>query len=151
MSQIQTYEQIMGELLLVIKKSSPRDDIPVSAAVVNSQNKIVAIEINKNIELSDPSAHAELLAIKSASKKLNTSRLDDFILISTLEPCLMCTGVIIQSRINKVIFGAFEPKTGFIVSLFPTIKEFKPDIEVISGVLESECSKILTEWFSKKR
>jgi tRNA(adenine34) deaminase len=151
MSQIQTYEQIMSELLLVIKKSSPRDEIPVSAAVVNSQNKIVAIEINKNIELSDPSAHAELLAIKSASKKLNTSRLDDFILISTLEPCLMCTGVIIQSRINKVIFGAFEPKTGFIVSLFPTIKEFKPDIEVISGVLESECSKILTEWFSKKR
>jgi tRNA(adenine34) deaminase len=151
MSQIQTYEQIMGELLLVIKKSSPRDDIPVSAAVVNSQNKIVAIEINKNIELSDPSAHAELLAIKSASKKLNTARLDDYILISTLEPCLMCTGVIIQSRINKVIFGAFEPKTGFIVSLFPTIKEFKPDIEVISGVLESECSKILTEWFSKKR
>lgn len=151
MKQIPTYEQIMSKLILEITKSSSSEDIPVSAAVLNYQNEIIALEKNRNIELNDPSAHAELLAIKAASKKLNTSRLDDFTLISTLEPCLMCSGVIIQSRINKVIFGAFESKTGFIVSLFPTIKEFKPNIEVIGGVLESECSKVMSEWFSKKR
>ena len=151
MQQIPIYEQIMNRLLVEIEKPTSKDEIPVSAAVLDSQNQIIALEINRNIELSDPSAHAELLAIKSAAKKLETARLDEFALISTLEPCFMCSGVIIQSRINKVIFGAFEPKTGFIVSLFPTIKEFKPNIEVISGVLESECSKIMSEWFSKKR
>jgi tRNA(adenine34) deaminase len=141
----------MQNLLFEIEGSKPTQDIPVASAILNSDDEIITLQFNKNIELNDPTAHSELLAIRTASKVLKISRLDDFSLISTLEPCLMCSGAIIQSRINKVIFGAFEPKTGFVSSLFPTIKEFTPKIEVIGGVLETECSKVMTKWFSEKR
>ena len=123
----------------------------MSAAIIDKNLEIVSKSINLITTDLDPTAHAEIVAIRQAAKKLQNNRLDSYSLISTLEPCLMCSGAISQARINKVIFGAYEPKTGFVSSLFPTIKEFQPKLEVLSGVLEDKCSKILTNWFSLKR
>ena len=128
-----------------------KSEIPVAAAIIDENLEIVSKSINQITTDLDPTAHAEIVAIRQAAKKLQNNRLDSYSLISTLEPCLMCSGAISQARINKVIFGAYEPKTGFVSSLFPTIKEFQPKLEVLGGVLEDKCSKILTNWFSLKR
>ncbi len=145
------YEEIMQHLIDYLMCLSSTSEIPVAAAIIDENLEIVSKSINLITTALDPTAHAEIVAIRQAAKKLENHRLDSFSLISTLEPCLMCSGAISQSRINKVIFGAYEPKTGFISSLFPTIKEFQPELEVLGGVLEDKCSNILINWFSSKR
>ena len=145
------YEEIMQHLIDYLTNLPSKSEIPVAAAIIDENLEIVSKSINLIITDLDPTAHAEIVAIRQAAKKLQKNRLDSYSLISTLEPCLMCSGAISQARINKVIFGAYEPKTGFVSSLFPTIKEFQPKLEVLGGVLEDKCSKILTNWFSLKR
>ena len=138
------YETLMRDLLLKVDNSSENPDIPVAAALLNSENQMVSITTNSNIIKNDPTAHAEINSLRDACQTLKTSRLDGLSLIVTLEPCLMCAGAIIQSRINRVIFGAFEPKTGFMSSLHPTIKEYVPHIEIIGGILETKCSRVMS-------
>ena len=145
------YEEIMQHLIDYLTNLPSKSEIPVAAAIIDKNLEIVSKSINLITTDLDPTAHAEIVAIRQAAKKLQNNRLDSYSLISTLEPCLMCSGAISQARINKVIFGAYEPKTGFVSSLFPTIKEFQPKLEVLGGVLEDKCSKILTNWFSLKR
>lgn len=145
------YEEIMQHLIDYLTNLPSKSEIPVAAAIIDENLEIVSQSINLMATDLDPTAHAEIVAIRQAAKKLQNNRLDSYSLISTLEPCLMCAGAISQARINKVIFGAYEPKTGFVSSLFPTIKEFQPKLEVLGGVLEDKCSKILTNWFSLKR
>lgn len=145
------YETLMQDLLLKVNFLPENCDIPVVAAILNSENQLVAINTNLNIVENDSTAHAEVNVIRDVCQKLKTSRLDGFSLIVTLEPCLMCAGAIIQSKINRVIFGAFEPKTGFMSSRYPTIKEYVPQIEIIGGILETECSSVMTNWFRNKR
>jgi tRNA(adenine34) deaminase len=145
------YEEIMQHLIDYLMNLPSKSEIPVAAAIIDENLEIVSKSINLITTDLDPTAHAEIVAIRQAAKKLQNNRLDSYSLISTLEPCLMCAGAISQARINKVIFGAYEPKTGFVSSLFPTIKEFQPKLEVLGGVLEDKCSKILTNWFSLKR
>ena len=145
------YEENMQHLIDYLMNHPSKSEIPVAAAIIDKNLEIVSKSINLITTDLDPTAHAEIVAIRQAAKKLQNNRLDSYSLISTLEPCLMCSGAISQARINKVIFGAYEPKTGFVSSLFPTIKEFQPKLEVLGGVLEDKCSKILTNWFSLKR
>ena len=145
------YEEIMQQLIDYLLNHPSKSEIPVAAAIIDKNLEIVSKSINLITTDLDPTAHAEIVAIRQAAKKIQNNRLDTYSLISTLEPCLMCAGAMSQARINKVIFGAYEPKTGFVSSLFPTIKEFQPKLEVLGGVLEDKCSKILTNWFSLKR
>ena len=145
------YESLMQELLSKVNYKPVNCDIPVAAAILNSENQLVALKTNLNIKEYDSTAHAEINAIREVCQKIRTSRLDGFSLIVTLEPCLMCAGAIVQSKINKVVFGAFAPKTGFMSSLYPTIKEYVPQIEIVGGILESECSSVMTDWFNNKR
>ena len=149
MKPAKRYSDLMSELLKELAEMSASVDVPVGALVLDKNLEVAAKSFNNRVEKNDPTAHAEIEAIRIAGQKLNNWRLDDCTLIVTLEPCQMCSGAILQSRISRVIFGAFEPKTGFLVS--KNSQSENSNIEIISGVMEEESSKILSNWFQEKR
>ena len=149
MKPAKQYSDLMSELLEELVEMSNSVDVPVGALVLDKNLEVIAKSFNNRVEKNDPTAHAEIEAIRMAGQKLNNWRLDDCTLIVTLEPCQMCSGAILQSRISCVVFGAFEPKTGFLVS--KNSQSENSNIEIISGVMEEESSKILSNWFRDKR
>ena len=149
MKPAKRYSELMSELLKELAEMSNSVDVPVGAFVLDKKLEIIAKSLNNRVQKNDPTAHAEIEAIRIAGQKLNNWRLDDCTLIVTLEPCQMCSGAILQSRISRVVFGAFEPKTGFLVSR--NSHSENKNIEIISGVMEEESSKILSNWFQEKR
>ena len=149
MKPAKQYADLMSELLEELAEMSNSVDVPVGALVLDKNLEVIAKSFNKRVETNDPTAHAEIEAIRIAGQKLNYWRLDDCTLLVTLEPCQMCSGAILQSRISRVVFGAFEPKMGFLVS--KNSRTEKTNIEIISGVMAEESSKILSNWFQEKR
>ena len=149
MKPAKRYSELMRELLKELAEMSNSVDVPVGAFVLDKNLEVIAKSFNNRVQKNDPTAHAEIEAIRIAGQTLNNWRLDDCTLIVTLEPCQMCSGAILQSRISRVVFGAFEPKTGFLVS--KNAHSENPNIEIISGVMEEESSKILSTWFLNKR
>lgn len=128
-------------------------DVPVGAVMLDKTGTIIAIGNNQRELLRDPLGHAELVTIKSAARSLGRWRLDDCTLVVTLEPCAMCAGAIVQSRIPKVVFGAWDEKAGAGGSVWDLMRDPRAlsKVEVISGVLQDECSALLTEFFSAQR
>jgi tRNA(adenine34) deaminase len=149
MKPAKRYSDLMSALLKELAEMSNSVDVPVGALVLDENLEVIAKSFNNRVEKNDPTAHAEIEAIRIAGQKLNNWRLDDCTLVVTLEPCQMCSGAILQSRISRVVFGAFEPKTGFLVS--KNSHSENTNIEIISGVMEEEISKILSNWFQDKR
>jgi tRNA(adenine34) deaminase len=145
-------EELMREALIVAKSALSTGDVPVGAIVVNKDGVIVGKGFNEREANNDPTAHAEVVAIRSAASRLQNSRLDGCTLIVTLEPCAMCAGAIAQSRISKLIFGAWDEKAGAVGSVWDVLRDprsiFK--VEVTSGVLEDECAGLLKDFFSDK-
>ena len=129
------------------------DDIPVGALILGEDMNIISTGHNQRELLKDSTAHAEILALKSASKSLGSWRLDKCTLVVTLEPCAMCAGAILQSRIERVVFGAWDPKAGACGSVWDLLRDGRSlhKVEVISGVMKSECSQLLEDFFSNKR
>ncbi len=142
----------MREALVVAKSALSTGDVPVGAIVINKDGVIVGKGFNEREANNDPTAHAEVVAIRNAAARLQNSRLDGCTLIVTLEPCAMCAGAIAQSRISKLIFGAWDEKAGAVGSVWDVLRDprsiFK--VEVTSGVLEDECAGLLKEFFSDK-
>ena len=133
------------------EKSSKKGEVPVGAVVV-SENKVLSRAHNEVIEKNDPTAHAEIMAIRKACLKRKNYRLSDCDLYVTLEPCPMCLGAAVNSRIKRLIFGAYDPKGGAVESVmkFPFDRmNHKPKIK--GGVLAEECGKILKDFFKEKR
>ena len=128
-------------------------DIPVGAVIIDANGNIISTGHNQRELIKDSTAHAELIAIKSANKSLSSWRLEDLILVVTLEPCLMCAGAILQSRINRVVFGAWDKKAGACGSVWDVLRDGRSlhKVEVIGGVLENECATLLSNFFSQKR
>jgi tRNA(adenine34) deaminase len=141
----------MNSLLLEMDTFNSKQDVPVLALILDKDLNIVSKGENKRLQLNDPVAHAEIQALQQAGQVLNNWRLDECTLLSTLEPCQMCAGAILQSRIKRVVFGAFEPKSGSIASISDWFREQNPQVEIISGVLEKEISEKLSKWFSDQR
>jgi len=145
-------EELMREALVVAKSALSTGDVPVGAIVINKDGVIVGKGFNEREANNDPTAHAEVVAIRNAAARLQNSRLDGCTLIVTLEPCAMCPGAIAQSRISKLIFGAWDEKAGAVGSVWDVLRDprsiFK--VEVTSGVLEDECAGLLKEFFSDK-
>ena len=143
----------MQQAIAIAQKVKSSGDVPVGALIVNEAGEIVSLGKNEREKDNDPTAHAEILAIRKASEKLGSWRLDDLTLIVTLEPCVMCAGAILQSRIKRLVFGAFDQKAGAVGSLFDVIRDVRAlsKVEVVSGVLEKECAKLLTDFFATKR
>ena len=143
----------MREALLVAKSALSTGDVPVGAIVVNKDGVIVGKGFNEREANNDPTAHAEVVAIRNAAARLQNSRLDGCTLIVTLEPCAMCAGAIAQSRISKLVFGAWDEKAGAAGSMWDLLRDPRAlhKVEVISDVLKDECAALLKEFFSEQR
>ena len=147
------YKFLMQQAILLAKETAIKGDVPVGALVVDESGNVVGQGANLREQDNDPTAHAEIVAIRSAAKKLGNYRLDDLTMVVTLEPCGMCAGAIAQSRIKKLVFGSFDEKYGAVGSVWDLLRDsraiYKP--EVLSGVLENECAKLLSDFFTTKR
>jgi tRNA(adenine34) deaminase len=143
----------MQQAIAIANEVKSSDDVPVGALIVNDAGEILSSGKNEREKDNDPTAHAEIVAIRGASEKLGSWRLDDLTLIVTLEPCVMCAGAILQSRIKRLVFGAFDQKAGAVGSSLDVIRDVRAlsKVEVVSGVLEDECAKLLTDFFATKR
>lgn len=141
----------MRQALAEAKKSAVEGEIPIGAVVV-AGNRILSRAHNQTIGESDPSAHAEIRAIRKACQKRGNHRIPDCDLYVTLEPCPMCLGAVVQARVGRLIYGATDPKGGAVLSVmrFPFRKlNHRPGVN--AGLLNEECSKILKEFFKKRR
>lgn len=140
----QDNQYYMNIALKEARKAEHFNEVPIGCVVVKN-GKIISKAYNRKTLDNVATYHAEILAIEQACKRLKTWYLDDCILYTTVEPCLMCTGAIVQARISKVVYGTKNDAFGYLSK----IKSLK--IEVIEGILQEECRKILTEFFKQKR
>jgi tRNA(adenine34) deaminase len=143
----------MQQAIAIAQEVKFSGDVPVGALIVNEAGEILSSGKNEREKDNDPTAHAEILAIKRAGEKIDSWRLDDLTLVVTLEPCVMCAGAILQSRLKRLVFGAFDQKAGAVGSSLDVIRDVRAlsKVEVVSGVLEKECAKLLTDFFATKR
>jgi len=142
----------MLEALKEAKKAYAKDEVPVGAVVV-ADGKIIARAYNQTIQLNDPTAHAEIIALRKAAKKIGNYRLNDCQMYVTIEPCPMCAGALIWARVNELIYGVTDPKSGAcgsVVNLFSD-KKFNHQVKITSGILEEDCKKIVRKFFNEKR
>ena len=147
------YELLMRQALALATKAAATDEVPVGALVINPNGLVVGVGNNLRETENDPTAHAEIVALRQASLLRESWRLDDHTLVVTLEPCAMCAGAIAQSRIKTLVFGAWDEKAGAVGSVWDILRDPRTphQVEVISGVLEVECATILQEFFKAKR
>ncbi|MEU3766987.1 nucleoside deaminase [Amycolatopsis keratiniphila] len=130
------------------------EDVPIGAVVLSPDGTPLASARNAREELGDPTAHAEILALRAASKIYGDGwRLEGCTLAVTLEPCTMCAGALVMARVAKVVFGAWEPKTGAVGSLWDVVRDRRLShrAEVVGGVLEAECAALLEDFFHGQR
>ncbi len=146
------FEQAMEVALQEAQASLEHGDVPIGAVVYMSGQPIAKRHNEKELT-NDPTAHAELLAIRDAARITGSWRLDGAWVVSTLEPCPMCAGALLASRVNLLVFGAFDPKAGACGSLYNLCVDprLNHELEVVSGVLVDRCSSLLTEFFQARR
>lgn len=145
-------EMYMNLAIKEAQKAADMGEIPIGAILV-MHNKVIAQAHNMREQWRDATAHAEIIVIQDACKKLNRWRLEEATLYVTLEPCPMCAGAIVNSRINKVVYGCADSKGGGVESIFNILsnKNLNHVAEVVRGVCEEECAQILKEFFKKRR
>ena len=145
-------EKYMKAALREAKKAYRLDEVPIGCVIVQN-DKIIARGYNRRNTDKNTLAHAELSAIKKASKKTGDWRLEDCTMYVTLEPCQMCAGAIVQSRLGKVVIGSMNPKAGCAGSVLNLLQEerFNHQVELTEGVLEEECSAMLSDFFKELR
>ncbi|MFD2614518.1 tRNA adenosine(34) deaminase TadA [Paenibacillus gansuensis] len=152
MHSIEEHQQWMREALAEARKAEALREVPIGAVVVKD-GVIIGRGHNLRETTFDPTAHAEMIAIKQASEALDAWRLLDCTLYVTLEPCPMCSGAIVQSRLPVVVYGTADPKAGCAGTLMNLLQEprFNHEAEVVSGVLQQECASLLTDFFRRLR
>jgi len=145
-------EQYIRNALDLARDAVKRNEVPIGAVIVR-ESSILAAATNRTIRDQDPTAHAELLAIREASSKLDSWRLDDCTLYVTLEPCAMCAGAIVLSRMKRVVFGAWDEKAGMAGSIEDLLRHPKLNHrpEVRAGILADECADLLEQFFQRQR
>lgn len=144
---------LMKIALAEAEKGAKMGEVPVGAVLVSESGRILAVSPNRTISLADPSAHAEILALRLACKKIKNYRLLNTTLYVTIEPCIMCMGAAIHARVGRIVYGAPDPKWGGAGSLynFATDNRLNHHPEVIGGICENECRKIIQMFFRAKR
>jgi tRNA(adenine34) deaminase len=128
-------------------------DVPVGAVVIDQAGKVLAAAGNEREIRRDPTAHAELLALREAARRLRSWRLAGLTLVVTLEPCTMCAGALVLARVAQLVFGAFDPKAGAVSSLFDVVRDPRLNhrVDVRGGVLEAECRALLMDFFANRQ
>jgi tRNA(adenine34) deaminase len=147
------HHQFMSRAIQQALLAYEADEVPVGAVIVSPDQRIIAAAYNQKIQLNDPTAHAEILAITQAAAALEDWRLNGCTLYVTLEPCPMCAGAILQARIDTVVFGAYDPKAGAVHSLYQLLNDARLNhrCQVIDGLMAEQCAQILTAFFQEKR
>jgi tRNA(adenine34) deaminase len=145
-------DQAMHLALEEARAAMEHEDVPVGALVI-VENEVVSSRHNERQLTGDPTAHAEILALRDAATHLGTWRLDAATLVTTLEPCPMCAGAALNARIKHVIFGAHDPKAGATETLYNLLADprLNHEAQITSGVLADECAEILTSFFAERR
>lgn len=143
----------MQAALSLAKVAGDSGDVPVGAIVVNEAGEILGSGQNLREKNNDPSAHAEIVAMRQAAAKIGSWRLDDLTMVVTLEPCAMCAGAISQSRFRRLVFGTWDEKAGAVGSVWDLVRDGRSlnKVEVVSGVMKQECGQVLKSFFSSKR
>lgn len=145
-------EKYMQIALKEAEKAEKKGEVPIGAVIVH-EDKVIATGYNHRETTQTTLSHAELIAIEKANKVMKSWRLEDCTLYVTLEPCPMCAGAIVQSRIKRVVYGASDPKAGCAGTLMNLLQEdkFNHQVEITTGVLKEECSALLTDFFRQLR
>lgn len=143
----------MGEALALAERASAAGDVPVGAVVVNGHGTVIGRGFNRREVAHDPTAHAEVLAMREAAATLGTWRLDGCTLVVTLEPCVMCAGALLAARIPRLVIGAWDAKAGATGSQWDLVRDARigAKVEVVSGVRAAESSSLLSAFFEAKR
>ncbi len=143
----------MGEALDQARQALTAGEVPVGAVLVGEGGEILARAFNRPIGLNDPTAHAEVLALRAAAQRLGNYRLPGVSLYVTIEPCLMCLGAMLTARLKRLVFGASDPKGGACVSLYriPEDSRLNHHLEVTGGVREAECRQLLQQFLQGRR
>lgn len=145
-------EQYMLEAIKAAEIAEENGDVPIGAVIVY-ENQIIGRAYNQREQLADPTAHAEIIALTQAAAFLESWRLNDCTMYVTLEPCPMCAGALVNSRIDRLVYGCSDPKTGACKTLYNIVQDERLNhrLEVTSGVLQEQCRKQLQEFFAKRR
>jgi tRNA(adenine34) deaminase len=143
----------MRSAIAIAQSALKTEDVPVGALIVDSDNNVISTGYNEREAHQDPTAHAEIVAIRRAAQKLGTWRLDGCKLVVTLEPCAMCAGAIAQSRINTLVFGAWDEKAGAVGSVWDLLRDPRSTFrtEVRAGVLAEECGELIKSFIQEVR
>ena len=147
------YKKAMLEALEVAESATASGDVPVGAVVFSADGQLVGVGHNLRERDCDPTAHAEIIAMREAALKAGTWRLDNHTLVVTLEPCAMCAGAIAQARVKTLVFGAWDEKAGAVGSVWDILRDPRAlhQVEVVSGIMEVECAELLTNFFKEQR
>ncbi len=134
------------------RRAGEEGEVPIGAVLV-SEGEVIGRGRNRPISLSDPTAHAEILALREGATRVGNYRLPDSTLYVTIEPCTMCAGAILQARVRRLVFGAEDPKTGAVCSIYSLLEDERLNhrVEVTSGILLEECREILQRFFRERR
>jgi tRNA(adenine34) deaminase len=143
----------MTQAIALAAEAGSRGEIPVGAIVVNDQNEAIATGVNRRETDGDPTAHAEIVALRAAGRALGSWRLDRCTLYVTLEPCLMCAGAIVMARLGLLVYGADDLKAGAVRSIInlPDCAASNHAVPTIGGILEAPCRDLLQRWFRERR
>ncbi|MBH0055060.1 nucleoside deaminase [Salinibacterium sp. SWN139] len=143
----------MTRAIAEAKLTADSADVPVAALVFDQNDNLVSVGRNERELTGDPTAHAEVVAIRAAAAATGSWRLDEMTLVVTLEPCTMCAGAILQARIPRVVFGAWDEKAGASGSVNDLLRDRRlpHKVEVVAGIQEAECASLLTDFFEARR
>jgi tRNA(adenine34) deaminase len=146
-------EELMRLALVQARAAADNGDVPVGAVVVDGSGSVLASAHNRREQDDDPTAHAELLALRAAAAALGSRRLDGCTLVVTLEPCTMCAGALVLARVARLVYGAADPKAGAVGSLWDVVRDRRLNHrpEVVTGVLADESADLLRTWFIERR
>jgi tRNA(adenine34) deaminase len=149
-SGLSQWDDSMQLALDQARMASMHGDVPVGAVIIDQAGSVLAAAGNEREVRHDPTAHAELLALREASRRLRSWRLTGVTLVVTLEPCTMCAGALVLARIARLVFGAFDEKAGAVSSLFDVVRDPRLNhrVEVRGGILEAECGALLKDFFA---
>lgn len=146
-------ESAVAAALEAARSALQAGEVPIGAVVLGPSGELLASSFNERITHNDPTAHAEIVALRAAGAAVGSWNLSACTLAATLEPCTMCAGAVVQARISRLVFGAWDPKAGAVGSLWDVVRDrrlnHRPD--VVGGVLEAECAALLEEFFAARR
>jgi tRNA(adenine34) deaminase len=147
------YDDIMRSALAVARRGVGSGEVPVGAIVLGPSGAVIGAGHNQREALSDPTAHAEIVAIRQAAEALASWRLEGCTLVVTLEPCTMCAGAVVLSRLSRLVFGAYDPKAGAVGSLWDVVRDRRLNHrpEVVGGILELEAGALIRDFFTERR